>query len=122
MMPTPTTPTSRVASFIVAVSLFAVPVLAQDPSDETRDLYKTKCIACHLADGKGAMPEMNLSDDKWIHGSSVAEIVKVITEGVPGKAMLPFKGQLTDAQIEALAQYVRTFDKTLKPEKSKEKK
>lgn len=119
---TSTTPTLRAASFILTVSLAAGPVLAQDPTDETRDLYKTKCIACHLADGKGAMPEMNLSDDKWLHGSSVAEISKVISEGVPGKAMLPFKAQLTEAQIEALAQYVRTFDKTLKPEKGKEKK
>jgi mono/diheme cytochrome c family protein len=114
--------TPRVPALLLTLSFAAGPVLAQDPMEEAKDLYKTKCIACHLADGKGAMPEMNLSDDKWIHGSSVAEIVKVITDGVPGKAMLPFKAQLTEAQIEALAQYVRTFDKTLKPEKSKEKK
>jgi mono/diheme cytochrome c family protein len=112
----------RVPAFLLALSLAAGPVLAQDPMAEAKDLYKTKCIACHLADGKGAMPEMNLSDEKWLHGSSVAEISKVIAEGVPGKAMLPFKAQLTDDQIEALAQYVRTFDKTLKPEKTKEKK
>ena len=112
----------RVPAFLLALSLAAGRVLAQDPMAEAKDLYKTKCIACHLADGKGAMPEMNLSDEKWLHGSSVAEISKVIAEGVPGKAMLPFKAQLTDDQIEALAQYVRTFDKTLKPEKTKEKK
>ena len=90
---------------------------AQEASEETKDNYKTKCAACHLADGKGAMPEMNLTDSKWEHGSSVADIVKVISEGVPGKAMVSFKAQLSDEQIEALAVYVRTFDKTLKPEK-----
>lgn len=106
---------------ILAISLTAlagVRTSAQDATDETKDLYKTKCMACHLADGKGAMPEMNLSDAKWEHGSSVAEISKVIAEGVPGKAMMPFKAQLTDEQVEALAHYVRAFDKTLKPEKA----
>ena len=90
---------------------------AQVASDETKELYTTRCSACHLADGKGAMPEMNLSDAKWEHGSGVAEISKVIAEGVPGKAMVGFKAQLSDDQIEALAHYVRAFDKTLKPEK-----
>jgi cytochrome c oxidase cbb3-type subunit III len=90
---------------------------AQEATEETKENYKTKCAACHLADGKGAMPEMNLTDAKWEHGSTVAEITKVIAEGVAGKAMMPFKAQLSDEQIEALAHYVRTFDKTLKPEK-----
>ena len=109
---------SRVPKVLLGLALAAVPALAQEPSEETKDLYKTKCLACHLADGKGAMPEMNLTDATWAHGSSVAEISKVIAEGVPGKAMLPFKAQLTEAQIEALAQYVRAFDPTLKPEKA----
>jgi mono/diheme cytochrome c family protein len=98
-------------------SLVGAGASAQDATDETKDLYKMKCSACHLADGKGAMPEMNLTDTKWEHGSSVADIIKVITEGVPGKAMVSFKAQLSDEQIEALAIYVRAFDKTLKPEK-----
>jgi mono/diheme cytochrome c family protein len=99
------------------VGLVGAGASAQDATDETKDLYKTKCAACHLADGKGAMPEMNLTDAKWEHGSSVADIIKVITEGVPGKAMVSFKAQLSDEQIEGLANYVRAFDKTLKAEK-----
>ena len=61
---------------------------------------------------------MNLTDPKWEHCSTVAEIAKVIAEGIPVKAMVGFKAQLTDEQMEALAHYVRTFDKTLKPEKA----
>ena len=99
------------------VGLVGASASAQEASEETKDNYKMKCAACHLADGKGAMPEMNLSDAKWEHGSTVADIVKVISEGVPGKAMVSFKAQLSDEQIEALAVYVRAFDKTLKPEK-----
>jgi hypothetical protein len=33
--------------------------------------------------------------------------------------MLPFKAQLTPAQIADLAAYVRSFDKTLKPAKAR---
>jgi hypothetical protein len=33
--------------------------------------------------------------------------------------MLPFKAQLTAAEIASLAAYVRSFDKTLKPVKAK---
>jgi len=104
-------------SAVLLAALVAAGASAQEASEETREVYMTRCSACHLADGKGAMPEMNLSDGKWEHGSSVAEISKVIAEGVPGKAMVGFKAQLSDDQIEALAHYVRTFDKTLKPGK-----
>ena len=83
----------------------------------TLDLYKTKCLACHLADGNAPMKEMNLSDAEWKHGSKVAEIVKTIEEGAPGTAMLSFKAQLSPEEIDALARFVRAFDKTLKPEK-----
>ena len=108
----------KTTAFLLSlVSLAAAGASAEDASEETKDLYKTKCAACHLADGKGAQPEMNFTDTKWEHGSSVADIVKVITEGVPGKAMVSFKAQLSEEQIEALALYVRAFDKTLKPEK-----
>jgi mono/diheme cytochrome c family protein len=86
------------------------------------ELYKTKCFACHLADGNAPMKEMNLADTEWKHGSKLADIIKVIEEGVPATAMLGFKAQLQPEEIEALARYVRAFDKTLKPEKPAKKK
>ena len=52
---------------------------------------------------------------KWKHGSRPQDIVATITNGVPATAMLPFKGRLTPAEINALAALVRSFDKTLKP-------
>ena len=54
--------------------------------------------------------------------SKVADITKVIEEGVPGTAMLSFKAQLTPEEIDGLARYVRSFDKSLKPEKPAKKK
>ena len=49
--------------------------------------------------------------------SKVADIIKTIEEGSPGTAMLSFKAQLSPEEIDALARFVRAFDKTLKPEK-----
>jgi len=62
---------------------------------------------------------MNFADGKWTHGSKLAEVEKVIADGAPGTAMLPFKAKLSREQVAALAEYVRAFDKSLKPEKAK---
>ena len=79
-------------------------------------LYKAKCQACHLADGNAPIKEMNFTDSEWQHGGKLAEIKKVIEDGVAGKPMLPFKSQLSPEEIDALARYVRAFDKKLKPD------
>ncbi len=100
---------------LATLACAAAPARAAD--DATLQLYKTKCQACHLADGNSPIKEMNFADGEWIHGSKLADVVKVIEEGVPGKAMLPFKEQLSKEEIEALAKYVRTFDKKLAAEK-----
>jgi mono/diheme cytochrome c family protein len=89
--------------------------------DDTAALYKSKCQSCHLADGNSPLEPLSFADSKWKHGSAPAEVAKVISDGVPATAMLPFKTQLTPEQIEALAEYVRSFDKSLKDEKDKKK-
>lgn len=83
-------------------------------SEATLDLYRSKCQQCHLAEGNSPLEPLNFADGKWKHGSTPEEVAKVIAEGVPTTAMLPFKAQLTEAQIAALAAYVRSFDKSLK--------
>ena len=80
------------------------------------ELYKSACLPCHMADGNAALEPMNLADGKWRRGTSVKEIAEVISEGVPGTAMMPFKTRFSEEEILALAHYVRQFDKTLKPE------
>ena len=82
---------------------------AAPPTKETLELYATRCQVCHSAGGEAPDPERNLADGEWLHGNSLAAAIKVITDGVPGKAMVSFKDQLTAPQIAALARYVRTF-------------
>jgi mono/diheme cytochrome c family protein len=85
---------------------------AYKPTEEIIAVYKAKCQVCHMADGASPLEPLNFADGKWIHGDKVEDIAKIIAEGAPGTAMLPFKSQLTPEEIAGLARYVRSFDKT----------
>jgi predicted dehydrogenase/cytochrome c553 len=78
------------------------------------ELYKANCVMCHMPDGNAAIPNMNFADGKWLHGSTPAQLAKVITNGVPATAMMAFKERFSDAEILGLAKYVMAFDKTHK--------
>jgi len=74
------------------------------------------CIACHGPTGAGGVGA-NLSDSTWIHSTgSYQEIIQQIIKGVSAKesksgAIMPPKGggNLSEAQIRAVAAYVWTL-------------
>lgn len=101
---------------LALLALASAPVLAADDPVPVAQIYEEKCMACHLPEGKAPVKEMSFADGDWKHGTKIADIAKVIREGVDGTAMQPFKDQLSAKEIEALARYVRAFDKRLKPE------
>ena len=76
--------------------------------------YKATCQPCHMADGNAALEPMNFADGKWKHGTTVADLAKVIANGVPGTAMMPFKARFSEQEMLDLAKYVRRFDPKLK--------
>jgi mono/diheme cytochrome c family protein len=82
--------------------------------EKALETYKTICMPCHGPDGNAPIKEMSLVDDEWKHGSSQAAIVKTITDGVPGTAMLPNKDKLSRAEIAELAKLVKSFAPTTK--------
>lgn len=74
---------------------------------EGAKLFTAKgCIACHGAKGEGNAIGPNLTDKFWIHGCKTADLVKIISEGVPEKGMTPFKSMMTDAQIKSVSAYI----------------
>lgn len=75
-----------------------------------KEVYASMCQACHGPDGKAPIKEMGFAGRTW-KTKSVAASAKTIREGVPGTAMLPFKGRLTEQQIMALAKHVRSLDR-----------
>jgi cytochrome c oxidase cbb3-type subunit 3 len=101
-----------VTSLVMAGAGLAGAADVYKPSEATLELYKAKCQQCHMADGNSPLEPLNFADGKWIHGDKIEDIAKIISEGAPGTAMLPFNSQLTPEEIQALARYVRSFDKT----------
>jgi mono/diheme cytochrome c family protein len=76
--------------------------------------YKATCQPCHMADGNAALKPMNFADGEWKHGTTPQALAKVIADGVPGTAMMPFKTRFSQKEILDLARYVRKFDPKLK--------
>jgi len=86
---------------------------AQDTAGKAIFTGKGICYACHGANAKGTPLAPDLTDGKWINiDGSLASIARVVKEGVPAPKehpapMPPMGGaQLTDAEIQAVAQYV----------------
>ncbi len=100
---------SFVAFLTLLTSLTLVFAAEKSPSGEK--IYKTKCASCHGADGKGdtkagkVTQTPDLTKTPWKHGSSQADVEKIIREG--SKKMLKSEGKLDNSQITAVAKYVR---------------
>ena len=107
----------RIAFLVVGYLACASVAAAQPPRPTTnrpaQELYVQNCQMCHMPDGNAAIKQMNFADGEWIHGTTVKQMVKVVTDGVPATAMMSFKDRLSDQEILALVKYVRAFDKKL---------
>lgn len=103
-----------------AVDLAPMEAALADPAQVAagRAIFGEKCAVCHLPDGGGSIGP-NLTDDYWIHGSKHLDILTTITNGVPDKGMLTWRGVLKPEQIAHVAAYVTTLRGTT-PEKAKE--
>ncbi|OFY16899.1 MAG: hypothetical protein A2X11_00790 [Bacteroidetes bacterium GWE2_42_24] len=84
--------------------------------DAGKKIFNDKlCYSCHGMLGEGNAVGPNLTDDYWIHGSSIEKVVEVLINGVPAKGMAPFKDQLTKEQILQVASYVLSLHGTNPP-------
>lgn len=65
------------------------------------------CAACHRPD-LGGLVGPNLTDDQWLHGCSMGEVMESIRNGYPSRGMLPFgsAAPLDDEQLRQVASYV----------------
>jgi mono/diheme cytochrome c family protein len=81
-------------------------------------IYQDLCSACHAQDGKGA-PNMfpNLAEAATVKARDPTTVLRVILQGAQtvstdreptGPAMPAFGWQLDDAQVAAVASYVRS--------------
>jgi len=87
-------------------------------------VYDGNCAACHGSQAQGAVKAgiaisiieeqkgrqpPDLTDDQWDHGSSDADIFRVIKRGVPSTMMAGFDGRIADPQIWNIVNYLRSL-------------
>jgi DMSO reductase family type II enzyme heme b subunit len=113
------------------ISLRAGPsVSASPPLDdvaEGKKIYETRCQYCHGAEGKGDGPGAAVmyprprdftSGAFKIHSTESgdpptdADLVKVVSDGLPGTTMPAWRAVLKDAEIKQVIAYIKTFDST----------
>ena len=65
------------------------------------------CHTCHRKD-LGGLIGPNLTDDNWLHGCSVDEMMQNVTTGFPPKGMLPFGStqRLTEQELQQVISFV----------------
>ncbi len=91
---------------------FEIKVLTDDASIASgKDIYDKNCAVCHTPDG-GGLVGPNFTDDYWIHGNSMDEMFKIVTNGVLEKGMTPFKDQLSPTKRLEVLSYIITLHGT----------
>jgi cytochrome c oxidase cbb3-type subunit III len=70
-----------------------------------KQTYNSLCAVCHLNDG-GGLVGPNLTDRYWIHGNSIEDLFKVVTDGVIEKGMLPYRQQLSQRERLNVSSYI----------------
>jgi len=86
----------------VALALMAWVGWAQD----ARALFQAQCSVCH-GDGHGTERGPNLANNRRLRGASLADVERMIREGVPARGMPAFP--LPAAQLSAMAKLVRSM-------------
>jgi cytochrome c oxidase cbb3-type subunit III len=73
---------------------------------EGYSLFRYNCSLCHGSDARGGGKGPDLTQGRWVHGSTDSEIFQTITKGVPGTQMPP--NDLSDDETWAVIAYLRT--------------
>ena len=98
---------------LLAVGLVLVVMPSAHAADiDAAAIYKAKCAMCHGPDGKAQTTmgkNLHIRDlgSEEVQKMKGEELEKVITDG---KNKMPaYKGKLSEAEIDALVQFIRTF-------------
>jgi cytochrome c oxidase cbb3-type subunit 3 len=80
-----------------------------------RKTFEEKCASCHMPHGEGSIGP-NLTDNYWIHGQgTLADIAKVVSEGVADKGMPTWGPVLKPEELVAVAAFVHSLKGTNPP-------
>lgn len=90
--------------------LKAIAAAIRDPEQLAagEKVFVARCVVCHSKDGGGGIGP-NLTDEFWLHGSHVTDMIKVVREGIPAKGMPPWGAILSPADAVHVVAYVYTL-------------
>ena len=76
--------------------------------DAGKQLFVTNCASCHGPEGQGGIGP-NMTDNYYIHGAGINDLMSTIINGVPIKGMISWKGILNDQQMNQVASYMMSL-------------
>jgi len=81
-----------------------------DDIEAGKALFMSKaCFACHGMNGEGNALGPNMTDNFTKQGCSEEDMIRVISKGVAGTAMVPYEAQITQEEIKQLVAYVNSL-------------
>jgi len=103
----------QVFATVTAIAIVFVVSLSAHAQNASETLYKSKCVACHGADGTGSATGKKMGAHDFttadVQGMSDADLATIITNG---KNKMPKYGaSLKPEDIKGLVAYVRKFKK-----------
>ena len=103
----------QVFATVTAIAIVFVLSLSAHAQNASEALYKSKCAACHGADGTGSATGKKMGAHDFttadVQGMSDTELATVVTSG---KNKMPAYGKSFKAEdIKGLVAYIRTLKK-----------
>jgi len=107
---------SHAACVVLALAISSVRALAADAVDG-KAVFEIRCAPCHGTGGSGDGPAAaalepkprNFRDAAFWRGRTRTSLRLTVEQGRPGTMMSPFKGVLSDAEIDGVVRYVESF-------------
>src|SRR5471032_2387657 len=95
------------AALMACLAVVSFGACAAEPKlSAAEKLYQANCSACHGVKMQGAVGP-SLGDHAWLHGApNKANLIKIISKGVPEKDMPAWSPALNAAQIALLADLI----------------
>jgi len=84
---------------------------SEEPASPAAALFVQNCSVCHGEGGKGIRSKHtpDFTDPSFERSLSARDVIVAIRDGKASGAMPAWSGKLSDAQIDSLATYVRSF-------------
>ena len=76
------------------------------------DLYAANCASCHGPEGQGKPKAPALNVKGFLEDTNDAAIQQIITMGVPDTSMPAWGDRMTEAEIQALVGFIRSWEPT----------